>query len=314
MDTVTRLVNFVRESSSLQHRLFRALLEEMSAEHKDLLLHNDVRWLSKGRVLERVCDLCDELSQKASDFLSFLTDNKVISDVTFLCDIMSHLNHLNLRLQGKNHTVADMYEAIEAFQSKLHLLERDIHGRKLHFPRLREHCEKNKMQEDPAMKDFVSRLAENIKERFESAPKLSADILLFVRQPFSVPADGQWTAEAKKLVPSIDEAALQMEILEMGTSDLLKAQHKDALVSDFWINVVPQARFKNTRDIAMLLLTMFPSTYICESAFSSMNAIKSQDRNRLSDSHLGQCLRIATTEYKSDIRKVASSRRAHFSH
>ncbi|CAB1329235.1 unnamed protein product [Coregonus sp. 'balchen'] len=322
MDTVTRLVNFVCESSSLQHRLFRGLLEEMSAEHKDILLHNDIRWLSKGRVLERVFDLRDELvsflsslqSQKASNFFSFLTDNKVISDVTFLCDIMSHLNHLNLRLQGKNHTVADMYEAIEAFRSKLHLLERDIHGRKLHFPCLREHCEKNKMQEDPAMKDFVSKLAENFKERFESSPKLSADILLFVRQPFSVSADGQWTAEAKKLVPSIDEAALQMEILEMGTSDLLKAQHKDALVSDFWINVVPQARFKNTRDIAMLLLTMFPSTYICESAFSSMNAIKSQDRNRLSDSHLGQCLRIATTEYKPDIRKVASSRRSHLSH
>ncbi|CAB1328309.1 unnamed protein product [Coregonus sp. 'balchen'] len=237
MDTVTRLVNFVRESSSLLHRRFRALLEEMSAEHKDLLLHNDVHWLSKGRVLERVCDLHDEL-----------------------------------------------------------------------------HYEKHKMQEDPAMKDFVSRLAENFKERFESSPKRSADILLFVRQPFSVSADGQWIAEAKKLVPSTDEAALQMEILEMGTSDLLKAQHKDALVSDFWINVVPQARFKNTRDIAMLLLTMFPSTYICESAFSSMNAIKSQDRNRLSDSHLGQCLRIATTEYKPDIRKVASSRRSHFSH
>ncbi|XP_045066525.1 zinc finger BED domain-containing protein 5-like [Coregonus clupeaformis] len=206
MDTVTRLVNFVHESSSLQHRLFRALLEEMSAEHKDLLLHNDVRWLSKGRVLERCVTCVMNLSflsslqsQKASNFLSFLTDNKVISDVTFLCDIMSHLNHLNLRLQGKNHTVADMYEAIEAFRSKLHLLERDIH-----FPRLHEHYEKNKMQEDPAMKDFVSRLAENFKERFESSPKLSADILLFVRQPFSVSADGQWTAEAKKLVPSID--------------------------------------------------------------------------------------------------------------
>lgn len=61
MDTVMRLVNFVHESSSLQHRLFRSLLEEMSSEHKDLLLHNDVRWLSKGRVLERVCDLRDEL-------------------------------------------------------------------------------------------------------------------------------------------------------------------------------------------------------------------------------------------------------------
>ncbi|XP_010775227.1 protein FAM200A-like [Notothenia coriiceps] len=236
MDTVKRLVNFVRESSSLQHRLFRSLLEEMSSEHKDLLLHNDVRWLSKGRVLERVCDLRDELvsflsslqSQKAHEFLSFLTDTKVIADVHFVCDIMSHLNHLNLQLQGKNHTVAEMYEAVEDFRSKLHLLERDIHGRKLHFPRLREHCEKNEMPEDPVMKDFVSKLAENFKERFESSPKISRDIVLFLRQPFSVSADGQWTGEAKRLVPSIEEGALQMEVLEMGSSELLKAQHKDA--------------------------------------------------------------------------------------
>lgn len=44
-NTVTRLINFVPESSSLQHRLFRALLDEMSAEYTDLLLHNDVHWL-----------------------------------------------------------------------------------------------------------------------------------------------------------------------------------------------------------------------------------------------------------------------------
>ena len=86
----------------------------------------------------------------------------------FLFDIMSHLNHLNLQLQGKNHTVADMYEAVEAFQSELNLLERDIRGRKLHFSRLRKHCEKHDMREHPAMKDFVSSLAENFKERFES--------------------------------------------------------------------------------------------------------------------------------------------------
>ncbi|CAL8271495.1 unnamed protein product [Boreogadus saida] len=137
-----------------------------------------------------------------------------------------------------------MYEAIEAFRSKLHLLEGDIQGRKCHFPRLREHLEKNKIEEDPAMKDLVSSLAENLKERFENSPKLSGDILLFLRQTFSVPADGEWTAEAKRLVPSIDEAALQMEVLEMGTSDVHKAQHKDSLAMTFtqpflWSNRCP---------------------------------------------------------------------------
>uniref|UniRef100_A0AAR2JP96 DUF4371 domain-containing protein n=1 Tax=Pygocentrus nattereri TaxID=42514 RepID=A0AAR2JP96_PYGNA len=280
------LVNFIRESSSLQHRLFRALLEEMSAAHHDLLLHNDVRWLSKGRVLERVCELHDELcsflgnlqNEKAHSFLKFLNDSKEMAYVHFLCDITSHLNQLNLQLQGKNHTIADMYEAVEAFRLKLDLFQRDIQGRKLHFPKLQQHCEKNKIF------------------------NLSSEILLFLRQPFSVSADGQWTAEAKRLLPSLDEASLQMEILEISKSDLLKEQHKDVSVTEFWINMIPQ--FSQARQIAMLLLTAFPSTYICESSFSSMNIIKSQDRNKLSSAHLEQCLRIATTEHHPNFRSL----------
>ncbi|KAI4824274.1 hypothetical protein KUCAC02_012797 [Chaenocephalus aceratus] len=68
------------------------------------------------------------------------------------------------------------------------------------------------MPEDPVMKDFLSKLVENFKERFESSPKISGDILLFLRQPFSVSADGQWTGEAERLGASIEEGALQMEL------------------------------------------------------------------------------------------------------
>ena len=65
MDTVLNVVNFIRSTSSLQHHLFRMLLADASTEHTDLLVHNDVRWLSKGTVLDRFCEL-------RKDILSFL--------------------------------------------------------------------------------------------------------------------------------------------------------------------------------------------------------------------------------------------------
>lgn len=44
-------ISFLRASSSLQHRLLRELLEDVEANVSDLLLHNNVRWLRKGKTL-----------------------------------------------------------------------------------------------------------------------------------------------------------------------------------------------------------------------------------------------------------------------
>uniref|UniRef100_A0A672I7P6 Uncharacterized protein n=1 Tax=Salarias fasciatus TaxID=181472 RepID=A0A672I7P6_SALFA len=228
MDTVTRLVNFLRESSSLQHRLLRSFLEEMSAEHTDLLLHNDAREALRAQT----AGLHHRARIQAAPPGRRPRSGSEISE----------LKQLNLQLQGRNHTVSDMYEAIGTFQTKLKLGVGDmaLHLYHVTLPRLWEHCERQGEKEDAAMTDSVTRLSENFRERFEGSCKLSHDILFFLRQPFTMSADGQWTAEAKRLLPSIDEASLQMEVLEMGTSDVLKAQHKDVTVSDFWISVVPQ--------------------------------------------------------------------------
>ena len=109
METVIKMVNFLRSTSALKHRLFKNFLTEVMACYNDLLLHNNVRWLSKGRVLERFCAIKKEMycflkqqkNLKAEHFCEFLEDAKKMEIVGFLTDIMSHLNELNAKLQGE---------------------------------------------------------------------------------------------------------------------------------------------------------------------------------------------------------------------
>ena len=48
MNTMMKMIDFLRASSSYQHRMHREFLREVDADADDLLLRNNVRWLSKG--------------------------------------------------------------------------------------------------------------------------------------------------------------------------------------------------------------------------------------------------------------------------
>lgn len=62
MNTMMKLINILRASSSHQHRLLREFLKEMEADANYLLLHNNVRWLSKGNALGRVWSILKEIA------------------------------------------------------------------------------------------------------------------------------------------------------------------------------------------------------------------------------------------------------------
>jgi len=55
-----RVINFIK-SKSLNSRLFTILCNEMGSDHTKLLLHTDVRWLSRGKILLRIVELKDEI-------------------------------------------------------------------------------------------------------------------------------------------------------------------------------------------------------------------------------------------------------------
>jgi hypothetical protein len=54
------MINFIKQRP-LSSPLFAKLYEGMEKDHVILLLHTDIRWLSKGKVLTRVFELRKEL-------------------------------------------------------------------------------------------------------------------------------------------------------------------------------------------------------------------------------------------------------------
>jgi len=107
MDIIIKTVNWIR-SRALNHRQFSTLLDEMDTQYGCLLYYSEARWLSRGAVLQRFFNLLKEIDcfmKSKNKIVSELTNNDWIKDLAFLVDITTHLNILNLQLQGKNKVI-----------------------------------------------------------------------------------------------------------------------------------------------------------------------------------------------------------------
>ncbi len=153
MNTMMKMISFLRASSSYQHRMRREFLREGDANADDLLLHNNVRWLSKGRVLVSIRSIRREVafflaelrSQKARQFSLFLENEKQMDNLAFLVDITSYLNELNLRLKGKDNSICELMTAVRSFQRKLKAFKEDLQGDCAHSQQCRNRFRDSEM-------------------------------------------------------------------------------------------------------------------------------------------------------------------------
>uniref|UniRef100_A0A8C1P6H5 SPIN-DOC-like zinc-finger domain-containing protein n=1 Tax=Cyprinus carpio TaxID=7962 RepID=A0A8C1P6H5_CYPCA len=294
-----------------------------SAEHADLLAYCDVRWLSKGKVLDCFCDLRSEIisflrtckHKRVAHFLEHMLDEQFMTQVHFLCDIFEHLNSLNSELQGREKFIADLVERLCAFKTKLNVFVSDITTNKLmHFTHLRTFLSSTPgAQVMPTMIEFMTKLTENFSDRFQGF-SLPMEVMQFTRYPFSINHDSNFIAEVKEPMPNIDESALQLEMIDIQSSLALKLHLQSEGPINFWCNHISQTKYPTIKKVSVLILTMFGSTYTCESSFSHMNVIKIKARCCLSNEKLSQRLRIALTTYEPDYVKKAKANRCHFSH
>lgn len=107
MVPVFKIINSI-QTKAKQHWSFKLFLEECSPEYGDLLLHTEVRWLSRGKIQQHFLSLLGEIKtfmETRMEDTTLLSDADWLLDLAFLTDVTEKINHLNLKLQGKEKNI-----------------------------------------------------------------------------------------------------------------------------------------------------------------------------------------------------------------
>lgn len=301
--TVIKAVNFVK-GSALNTRLFRRLCEDMDSDHDSLLFHTEVRWLSKGNMLQRVLELFDEIvsflrDQKKSVLLEAFQEESFKFRLSYLCDIFSALNELNRKLQGKETNVLIQADKVQAFVSKLELWkQRAESGNLFSFSALTECTDVMGAVPDVVSQDISEHL-EGLTTQFKRYfPGINNDTIesKLIRDPF------------QREVSDVPDS-MQEEFLELKNDSVSKDLFNTKNLEEFWVSV--QGSYPLLAENALRVLIQFSSTYLCEAGFSALVHVKTKFRNKL---EVESDLRCALSITKPDIDGLVKKKQCQKAH
>ena len=122
LDTVLgdllKIINYIKTTRSFVTNLCK----EQNSNYTSLLLHAEIRWLSRGYSIQRLLHLKDKLvmflTEQKYAFAEFFCNDAWVLKLCYLSDIFAKLNDLNTSLLGKNY-IFTFDDKIEAFIKKL---------------------------------------------------------------------------------------------------------------------------------------------------------------------------------------------------
>lgn len=299
---VLKIVNFIRTNGKT-HYQFKNFLEEMQLNDDDEELPNDVslwcivRWLSAYNVLNRFVKLLNPIKifikEKGLAYPE-LENESWISDLMFLTDIMEHFQKLNLALQGHNKIITDLSQTLFSFEAKLKLFENDLHLKKFnHFQLIKSNVTEITEEKLKEYKDRLQILQTDLTRRFEDLKNFKSTLGFFINPFFVDIFDDEFSISEIILA---DKPSAELELLEMKEDQALQMQHKCNDLTDFW-KLVPDSKYPVLKQAACRLISIFGTTYCCESLYSTMKLVKSRHRSQLTNKHLTELLRTALTNF-----------------
>ena len=257
--------------------MFKLLCQEMGSEHQHLLLHTEVRWLSRGKILNRLFELRQEvhmfLLEQKSAFSSLFENQDWVCRLAYLADIFDKLNDLNLSMQGFRTDELSLNSKMCAFIKKLEFWLKKVQRNSVSvFPTL------DKFADDSEI-DNLNTICDCIREHLT---KLRDELVSYFPSIMNQDRTQDWIQNP--FVEDVTSSSglsdkLTENLIELASDRTLELKFQNVTVSQFWLEV--KGEYKELSEIAMSALLPFGSTYLCEVSFSAMSLIKTKHRNRL---------------------------------
>ncbi|KAL6472591.1 hypothetical protein MHYP_G00187790 [Metynnis hypsauchen] len=119
----------------------------------------------------------------------------------------------------------------------------------------------------------------------------------WVRDPFNSPA------------PTGFSSAEEDQFIDMTTDSTLRLRFTSQTLSEFWLSVEREYPLLGQKVTGILI--PFATSYLCETGFSAVTALKTKYRSQL---NIEQELRVAVSCFKPRFEKLCAAKRAHCSH
>ena len=265
LDNAIKVVNLIK-ARALNSSMFTIMCNDMGAEHDKLLLHTEVRWLSRGKVLLRLIELRAEvrlfLIDINSPFQNLFCDDVWLSKLAYLADIFRFPNELNLSLQGATVDIFQVSDKINSTVRKLQLRLVDIEKSNLAaFPLLCEFISENDLHIDNQLKSDIAQHCRQLIEKFHFYFPKNCEKFDWIRFQFSTTVD----------LPDEFSTHEKDSFSDISCDGRLKNKFETSTLSSFWLLDFPKISTRATK-----FLLPFCTSYLCECGFSAMLAIKSK--------------------------------------
>ncbi|GFU41849.1 zinc finger BED domain-containing protein 5 [Trichonephila clavipes] len=292
-DTVSRRIDDIAEDveqqlfGKLRDKLFSIQLDEATDINKDAHFIAYVRFWDE-----------EENLPEAEKF----RDGLFLMKLSYLVDIFEKLNILNLQLQGSSVHMFDTRDKINAFCRKLQLWSRNLKQKNLEMFENADKCVKTYKTEEQhvevvykTIEYHLAMLAKNLKKYFFAEDNLIASYE-WVRDPFQNTPEGFSTTEEESFI-------------DFTSSGEIKRQFCNKTIFQFWAEVDDE--FTELKTKAFRILLPFSTSYLCETGFSAVAALKTKYRSQL---NIEKELRVSISNIKPSFENLCSARQANGSH